>query len=154
MCRHLNLKDVSVQTTRPQPREWKATVGCVHKIQGSGRVAFKAALWSSPSDFEGRPCPHGRSRWRTRAHLLPSPLQPPSVPSVPVNGSPHVAGSVSENQPGDEASLMWSPWETHTHEASRPKKKKKEVQNRSSTAENDLVPEWKRLTERSHFQAP
>lgn len=41
---------------------------------------------------------------------------------------------------------------TRTKQADQ--KKKKEVQNRSSTAENDLVPEWKRLTERSHFQAP
>lgn len=41
MCRRLNLTDISLQTARPQPREWKAAVGRVHEIQGSGRVASK-----------------------------------------------------------------------------------------------------------------
>ena len=151
MCRHLNLKDVSLQTAKPQPRELKAAVGRVHEIPGSGRVAVKAALPSSPSDFKGRPCPYSRSRWRTGAHLLPPRLWPPSAPSVPENSLPHVAGSVCENQPADEASLTWSPQETHTHEASRPKKKA--IQNRLSTAENDSAPEWKRPTGMSHSQA-
>ena len=53
MCRHLNLKDVSLQTAKPQLREWKAAVGRVHEIPGSGRVAVKAALRSSPDFKDG-----------------------------------------------------------------------------------------------------